>query len=412
MIIHYPIQIEKIFNKLKKYTVTPIIVGGFVRDSFLGLESKDIDIELYNIDSLSKVEKILKEFGQVNNVGKSFGIVKLLYEDLDLDFSLPRVDNKIAKGHKGFDIRIDTTLTFKEASRRRDFTINTIGYDVFEKKILDPYNGKEDLEKKVLRAVDLEKFVEDPLRVLRAVSFSGRFSMSMEPKLLKLCKKMFKNKIIHQLPKERIFEEFKKLLLKSQKPSCSLYLLKEMAGFELFEEFTVLNDKEFQELLDALNRAVITTKSKNQKEKLIIMLAVLCSKFSQEQCYSFLNKLTDQKEIIQKVIQLTQTKFFLSKPTNYSLYKLANRLQIALYIPYLLALYENRSDGIQNIESKAKELGVFNKALQALIEGKDLINFGLKPSKEFSYILQDLYEKQMQGKFKTKEEAKKFLRLP
>ncbi|HIP14674.1 MAG TPA: CCA tRNA nucleotidyltransferase, partial [Sulfurimonas autotrophica] len=113
--ITYPQSLNTIFNKLYKYHIQPVIVGGYIRDALVDIPSNDIDIELYGIDSLQKVEKILQEFGKINSVGKSFGVCKLLYKNLDLDFSLPRKDNKIASGHQGFQIIIDTHLNFKTA---------------------------------------------------------------------------------------------------------------------------------------------------------------------------------------------------------------------------------------------------------------------------------------------------------
>ncbi len=99
-IINYPSKLNIIFDKLKNYGIKPVIVGGFVRDSLLKIESKDIDIEVYKVSSFAQLEDILKEFGNVNVVGKSFGVCKLKFEDYDLDFSFPRIDNKVKSGHR------------------------------------------------------------------------------------------------------------------------------------------------------------------------------------------------------------------------------------------------------------------------------------------------------------------------
>jgi len=105
--IDYPNKLNNLFDKLLNLNINPIIIGGYVRDFLLKIKSKDIDIELYGISSFSKLEEILNEFGDVNSVGKSFGVCKLRVDDLDLDFSFPRIDSKIDKGHKGFEIKID-----------------------------------------------------------------------------------------------------------------------------------------------------------------------------------------------------------------------------------------------------------------------------------------------------------------
>jgi len=105
----------------------PIIVGGSVRDHILGYEPKDFDIEVYGI-GLDELKELLGRFGSVNLVGKSFGVLKLSYKKSVYDFSLPRVEKKISKGHRGFEVKVDENLPYKEAFKRRDFTINAIGY--------------------------------------------------------------------------------------------------------------------------------------------------------------------------------------------------------------------------------------------------------------------------------------------
>nr|MDA3908167.1 CCA tRNA nucleotidyltransferase [Sulfurimonas sp.] len=108
--IEYPNFLNKIFDKLEKNGARTIIIGGFIRDYLLKSESDDIDIEVYNISSFEKLENILKEFGTVNRVGKSFGVCKVNIENFVLDFTLPRIDSKIASGHSGFDIKIEKNL--------------------------------------------------------------------------------------------------------------------------------------------------------------------------------------------------------------------------------------------------------------------------------------------------------------
>ncbi|MCD6173918.1 MAG: CCA tRNA nucleotidyltransferase, partial [Sulfurimonas sp.] len=215
----YPNYLQIIFDKLNENKIKPIIVGGYIRDYLLNISSKDIDIELYGINSFEQLEKILEEFGEVNSVGKSFGVCKLSLKNQEIDFSLPRIDNKISSGHRGFDIIINQNLDFKTASSRRDFTINAIGYDVISKKILDPFNGLSDLKNKTLKAVNIEKFIQDPLRVFRAVGFYSRFKLNIDKKLFKICKKMCDDNVLDELPQERIFNEIKKIILKSPKPS-------------------------------------------------------------------------------------------------------------------------------------------------------------------------------------------------
>lgn len=405
----YPNKLNIIFDKLNNYHIKAVLVGGFVRDFFLGIESKDIDIELYNVDSLEKVQKILQEFGSVNSVGKSFGVLKLLFEDLDLDFSLPREDSKIAEGHKGFQVNTHTSMDFKSAARRRDFTINTIGYDTVKREILDPYNGIHDLQIKLLQAVDLEKFAEDPLRILRGVTFASRFDLTIQKDLFSLCKKMIKNNALKELPRERIFTEIEKILLLAPKPSQAFMLLKELSAFTFFTEFRALSDANFLAMLSLLDNAKKISEALECPNKLTLMLAVLCSHFSSKERETFLEKLTQDKKLIHSVSLLTEISFDLEKPTNYTLYKLAQQINVDLYLHYLHALYPQRKQQIKELREKAEKLGILKEKLKPLLQGRDLIAAGISPSKEFSSILSQAYELQMKEEITTKQEALQWL---
>jgi len=406
--ITYPQSLNTIFNKLYKYHIQPVIVGGYIRDALAGIPSNDIDIELYGIDSLQKVEKILQEFGKINSVGKSFGVCKLLYKNLDLDFSLPRKDNKIASGHQGFQITIDTHLNFKTAASRRDFTINAIGYDVKNRKILDPYNGRKDLDKKILKAVDNEKFQEDPLRVLRAIVFATRFTMTLEDSLLFTCKEMIRKKLLEELPKERIFQELKKLLIKSKNPSKGFYLLKELGGFSFFKEFNNLDNNEYRDILNALDR-LKKLDITDEKKFILLAFAVITSKFSNKLTENFLHRISNEKKFIEKILQLHTITFHLENFNEYDIYKLAKKIDIEFYSHYL-HVTSNKKEKIDYLLTKAKELHVLHHPIPALIQGKDLIRLGLKPSKKFAMILEQIYEAQMKNRFKNKSAAIQWLK--
>ncbi|WP_457746810.1 CCA tRNA nucleotidyltransferase [Sulfurimonas sp.] len=397
----YPNILNIIFDKLNKFNIKPIIVGGFVRDALLQMQSKDIDIELYGIDSLSDLENILKEFGSVNSVGKSFGVVKLHYKNLDLDFSLPRRDNKIAKGHRGFTVEVDAKLTFTQAAQRRDFTINAMGYDVVNKKLLDPYNGKEDLQNKILRAVDINKFGEDPLRVLRAIGFVSRFDLTMHKTLFNKCKEMFTLHCLDELPLERIYIEMQKIVLKSPRPSLAMKLLKDLGGFTFFKELSSLNNEEFKVILEALDRYA-GFKTNNKKRDLAVMFAILSSQFSPQPREKFFKKICADRSLLEEVELLNRIEFKSDSLSNYDIYVLASQVNIELYTLYKKAL--NDKDATKIID-KATNLGVLHHKLPALISGKDLISLNLSPSKEFTNILNRVYDAQLKGCFSHKDDA-------
>ena len=185
-----------------------MLVGGSVRDRLLGLEAKDFDVEVYGLDP-QLLRKILERTGKVNTVGEHFSVYKVVFyprrtegssegqpvsgestpqERFEIDVSLPRRESKSGRGHRGFVIEGDPTMTFEEAARRRDFTINAILLDPLTEEIIDPYGGREDLKRRILRAVAADTFVEDSLRVLRAVQLAARFDMTIEDQTIALCR--------------------------------------------------------------------------------------------------------------------------------------------------------------------------------------------------------------------------------
>ncbi|MEA1891217.1 MAG: CCA tRNA nucleotidyltransferase [Campylobacterota bacterium] len=407
--IDYPNSLNKIFDKLDYYNAKPIIIGGYIRDFLLNIPSNDIDIEVYNISSYEKLENILQEFGDVNSVGKSFGVCKLSFEDLSLDFTLPRIDSKINLGHLGFDIKVQKDLDFTTATSRRDFTINAIGYDLIDKKLLDPYDGISDLQKKSLKMVDIDSFAEDPLRVLRAIGFCSRFDFKMDSKLFLQCSKMIDKDMLNQLPKERIYEEIKKVLLKSKKPSVGFELLKELEALKYFPNLVSLNKEQWLSSMKALDN-IANSKTTNSKTDEVLMLAVLCFNFSAVEIENFISSLTNDKKLLQRVLSLLSNIDIVvdicsTKINNYKLYKLSTKVKIIELVKITQAIY-----GIgDKVRRRAISLNILDKEMPAILKGRDLIRLGMKPSSKFAEILKRAYEAQMHSKFNTYDEATAWL---
>jgi tRNA nucleotidyltransferase (CCA-adding enzyme) len=209
------------------------LVGGFPRDAALGLRSKDADLEVFGIPP-ERLETLLKHRypGKVGCVGKAFCIFKLhLASDVELDISVPRRESKRGPGHTGFHVEGDPDMSLEEAARRRDFTINAMAVDPLDCHFFDPFGGLEDLQARVLRVVDRERFGDDPLRVYRGVGFAARFGLQVEPGTMELMAQMVARGDLAELSRERITTEIKKLLLKSERPSV---------GFELMVQLGII----------------------------------------------------------------------------------------------------------------------------------------------------------------------------
>ncbi|HEU0253524.1 MAG TPA: hypothetical protein VFR12_10875, partial [Pyrinomonadaceae bacterium] len=140
-----------------------LLVGGCVRDMLMAFAPKDWDLEVYQLDA-ARLREVLDQFGSVNVVGESFTVYKL---GNDLDVSIPRRERKSGRGHKGFVIEGDPAMSVAEATSRRDFTINAILQDPLTGELIDPFLGRQDIERRMLRAVSADTFAEDSLRVLR-----------------------------------------------------------------------------------------------------------------------------------------------------------------------------------------------------------------------------------------------------
>ena len=196
-----------------------LIVGGWVRDRLMGLPSKDIDVEVFGIDG-DRLKEILQKFGSVNTVGESFTVYKVA----DLDVSLPRRESKTGRGHRGFTVSGDPALPLREAARRRDFTVNAIAWDPLTGEHEDPFDGRGDIERRLLRAVDPLTFGDDSLRVLRAIQFAARFEFEIDAGTKALCRTI----PLDDLPAERVWGEIEKLLLRARKPSLGFALALEL----------------------------------------------------------------------------------------------------------------------------------------------------------------------------------------
>ena len=222
----FPEEILKIAERIKKDEGELFLVGGSVRDVLMGIVPEEFDFEIYGNSArrrkhlllteeekkddcnffVLKMKKLLEEFGPVNEAGKSYGIMKI--KSRPYDFSFPRKEKKSGSTRKDYEIILDPFVGFKEAQQRRDLTINSLMYSFEEEKIIDNFNGMNDLNNKIIRIVDPVTFPEDPLRVYRIAQFISRLGFVPDNETVALSKKID----IRELSVERIQWEMDKLL--------------------------------------------------------------------------------------------------------------------------------------------------------------------------------------------------------
>ena len=216
-----------VFEAIKKVGGHVYLVGGCVRDFLLKRRSKDIDVEVHHL-SFEALKEVLSPFGTVQVMGASFAVVHLSTLE-GYEFALPRIEEKTGLKHQDFNIIVNPELPLEKACARRDFTINSMLYDVETETVIDFYSGQEDLKNGILRATNKDHFSEDPLRVLRGASFMSRYGFKMDGDTKNLCQSIVEEGGLETLSIERIYTEYCKILM-GLYPSQGFNFLRDIHG--------------------------------------------------------------------------------------------------------------------------------------------------------------------------------------
>lgn len=483
-----PKKIIKLAETIRASGGQAMLVGGCVRDELMGIEPKDWDVEVYGIRP-ERLKEILVEFSAArsgdtpvpadaasaseNNfaqgtgnadksvrspkiVGEVFAVYKLGH---DLDVSIPRRERKSGKGHRGFVVEGDPSMTFAEACSRRDFTVNAILKDPLTGEIVDPFNGREDIKRKMLRHVSDETFAEDSLRVLRAAQFAARLEFDIAPETVDVCKTID----VTDLPKERIWGEMEKLLLKARQPSIGLRWLYDLGVVnQLFPEMKSLvgvpQEPEWHPEGDVdVHTLMVADEAKRliddlpYERQVTVMLGAVAHDFGKPPTTEFIDGRTRSRGHDEAGAEPTIS--FLDTLGIYTLNGYDVRIQVIQLVRYHLKpgefykvesknpvgdgafrrlarkvepdlLYRvakadslgrypdgDRSKMIFGSEAqewfieRVRELQIEKKAPEPILMGRHLIEMGLTPGPEFKRILSAVYEMQLDGTVPNLEEA-------
>ncbi len=422
-----------------------LIVGGWVRDRLMGLESKDIDIEVFGIPS-DRLRQLLERFGKVESVGESFQVYKVA----GIDVSLPRRDSKTGRGHKGFAIAGDPDMSLADAARRRDFTINAISWDPLTGDYIDPFDGRADLARRLLRVVDPATFPDDSLRVLRAIQFAARFELELEEGTRELCRRI----PLDDLPAERVWGEFEKLLL-ARRPSRGFALMMALGVVaRLFPELQALagcvQEPEWHpegdvwvHTLQVIDQARGRIDDLDRPQQLAVMLGAVCHDFGkpattafvdgrirsidhEEQgvapAAAFLDRLNvhtiDGYDVRRQVLGMTAQHL---KPGMWfkvrdevgdgAFRRLAQKVDLELLARLAKADCLGREPGrfdctaMDWFVERARAIGADKGPPPPLLLGRHLLALGLKPGPRIGQILKAVYEEQLDGAITTTDEA-------
>jgi tRNA nucleotidyltransferase (CCA-adding enzyme) len=176
------------------------LVGGAVRDELLGLPVRERD---YVVVGATPEQMVAKGF---KPVGKDFPV--FLHPQTHEEYALARTERKSGRGYKGFTVYASPEVTLEEDLKRRDLTINAMAR-AEDGTLIDPFEGKEDLERRILRHVS-DAFAEDPVRILRVARFAARFGFAVHESTMALMKRMVEAGETDYLVPERVWQEFAK----------------------------------------------------------------------------------------------------------------------------------------------------------------------------------------------------------
>lgn len=442
----YPL-LEPLIQAINAAGGKTLLVGGAVRDLFLELPIKDLDIEVHGI-TLEKLEEILRTFGPVDVVGKIYGVLRV--HPFDIDWSIPRSD---AAGRKP-EVATDPFMNATQAFRRRDLTMNAMGIDLRTFELYDPFGGLQDIEHKVLRTPDATLFIEDPLRFYRVMQFCARFQMEPDDELNKICSRMD----VSGVSRERIETEFEKWLLKSEKPSRALDWLNNIGRLkDILPEIAVLQKVRqnptwhpegnvYEHTKQALDAAA-QLEYANNKEKLIIMYATLChdlgkattTEIHNNKITSYghaqegvrfakklLKRVTRNKELVNAVTKLVRYHMhplqFMEGGAKLSRYKvlakkLAPDVTLNMLAKVMLADRLGRNPNKQNpltgpvedVEKfldKARKANVLDKEEKPILLGRDLLDV-IPPGQQLGDLLKKAYKIQLQQGITDKQELRR-----
>jgi tRNA nucleotidyltransferase (CCA-adding enzyme) len=447
-----PPALHRVIEALRAAGGRPYIVGGAVRDALLGLAVREYDLEVFGL-AAEELRRVLVGLGRVNVVGEAFTVFKLsglpgLEEPLDV--SLPRRDSKVGPGHRGIAVVGDPALSIEEASRRRDFTLNALLYDPSAGELVDPHGGREDLAARRLRAVDPRTFGEDPLRALRAVQLAARFELDVEAETARLCASM----PLRELPAERVFGEFEKLLIEARRPSRGLRLASdwgmlaqvapELVGLAATPQDPAWHPEGdvWTHTLLAVDEAAALVDDLDRPRALTVMLATLCHDLGKPSTTRFEGGRVRSPG--HEEAGLAPTEALLDRWNVHSLLGYDVRSQVLALVGNHLKpgqLYDDRervSDGaIRRLAARCeplllykvaradclgrtgdfppvamewfldrvRQLDVARKPPTPLLRGRDVVALGVPPGPEVGRIVRAVYERQLDGAVSTLEEA-------
>jgi tRNA nucleotidyltransferase (CCA-adding enzyme) len=422
-----------------------LVVGGFVRDRLLGRTAKDLDLEVFGVPG-DALPAMLGEIGRVEPVGRAFPVYKLGPADV----ALPRRESKTGRGHTAFHVEGDPAMSFEDAARRRDFTINAIGWDPLTDEYLDPFHGRADLAARRLRVVDPRTFADDSLRVLRALQFAARFESTLDAQAMAICRGI----ALDDLPAERLWGEFEKLLLVAERPSIGFALARQLGVVaQILPELAPLSgcpqDPEWHPEGDVWTHTLLVLDEARRRNGDLdrprlatVMLGAVCHDLGKPATTALMDGrwrspgheaagvapataildrfnvwTMDGFDVRGQVLglvaeHLRPSAFHKARDTvsDGAFRRLAARVDLELLVRFARADCHGRAgtfdcSAMDWFLERARALGVEHDAPAPILMGRHLLDLGVAPGPRMGAILRAVYEQQLDGEVATLDDA-------
>lgn len=395
------LHIIEALSKKRKEKV--FLVGGIVRDFLLGINNKDIDIvvEGNGIEFAKDLKKLIKA-DNIRIHEKFKTAVLTINNELKLDIASSRTEYYECPGC----LPIVYSSDIKADMYRRDFTINAMAFEIDNQnfgKLIDFYNGYQDLKDKKIRILHNLSFVDDPTRIIRAIRFVSRYNFDLEENTEFLLIDAINKNLLSKISWDRLKQEFK-ILFSDKNIEKSIEFLDKYNIFKEIHPNIVYNLKIRENIIKLQSHEYLL--KNNKVKKWILVLLIISENLKKEELIFVLKKFDFSKKFISKFSYETTKKESILKKLmtstkNSEIYSTLEEVSIELII--LIYIQTNENKIMEKIE---KYLYKLSKS-KPLITGKDLIELGITPGKEFKKKLNEYFMKQLDLELPTKNKLLK-----
>ncbi|WP_293445834.1 CBS domain-containing protein [Persephonella sp.] len=400
---HIITHLEEIGKLSKKLGYNTYLVGGIVRDIVMSKKSLDIDL-IVEGDAV----KLSKEYAKLKNIPvhtfEEFMTAQLTLETGEkIDLATAR---KETYTHPGAYPKVEKA-TIKEDLYRRDFTINTLAIEITEGKfgiLIDFFNGLKDIKDRMIRILHQLSFIEDPIRILRALRFAGRLGFKLGKPTEKLLKLAVDEDMLNVAPTGRINIELNYSLNEERVIDIIMLMNRYRVLHSLIPDFYM--DEKREEILNRLRDTIISfemffsIKIDRVSNYLLALMYHLpfdisykiLQKYHFSKTVKFFEEYLEVKDLFHKIPQKDS-----------DLYKKIKFIKKDILVYICASSDIELSERIIRILKKEEEKDL-------LLSGKDLKEMGIPPSPIYKKILDDVFKKYLDGEIKTKKEAIEYVK--